>query len=74
VRDSAASDSGVTAELRLATDTVRKWRTWFAQEGWTGGRIITARAVEGGADAERVRLARWARRAKTSQALLRSRG
>ena len=70
---SAGGNSGVAAELGLATDTVRKWRQRFARDGLPGladgarpgrpkaGLVVTA--------AERDQLGRWARRAKTSQAL-----
>lgn len=34
--DSAAGNSGVTAELGLAADTVRKWRTRFADADLKG--------------------------------------
>ena len=66
-------NSGVAAELGLATDTVRKWRERFARSGTAGladgarpglpkaGLVLT--------DAERDQLTRWARRARTSQAL-----
>src|SRR5512135_747446 len=69
----AGGNSGVAAELGLATDTVRKWRERFAGRGVAGladsprpgrpkaGLVLT--------DAERDQLTRWARRAKTSQAL-----
>jgi transposase len=69
----AGGNSGVAAELGLATDTVRKWRERFARDGLPGladgarpgrpkaGLVLT--------DAERDQLGRWARRAKTSQAL-----
>jgi transposase len=69
----AGGNSGVAAELGLATDTVRKWRERFAESGLAGladsprpgrpkaGLVLT--------DAERDQLGRWARRAKTSQAL-----
>jgi transposase len=69
----AGGNSGVAAELGLATDTVRKWRERFARDGLPGladgarpgrpkaGLVLT--------DAERDQLNRWARRAKTSQAL-----
>ena len=69
----AGGNSGVGAELGLATDTVRKWRERFTESGVAGladsarpgrpkaGLVLTA--------AERDQLGRWARRAKTSQAL-----
>ena len=66
-------NSGVAAELGLATDTVRKWRERFAQSGTAGladgarpGRPKAGLAVTA---AEREQLTRWARRAKTSRAL-----
>jgi transposase len=63
----------VAAELGLAPDTVRKWRSRFA-EGGLGGLADSARPGRPKAglvlsDAERDQLSRWARRAKTSQAL-----
>jgi transposase len=70
---SAGGNSGVAAELGLVTETVRKWRERFAEHGVAGladsprpgrpkaGLVLT--------DAERDQLTRWARRAKTSQAL-----
>jgi transposase len=69
----AGGNSGVAAELGLATDTVRKWRERFAREGIAGladgarpgrpkaGLVLT--------DAERDQLRLWARRGKTSQVL-----
>ena len=70
---SAGGNSGVAAELGLATDTVRKWRQRFARDGLPGladgarpGRPKAGLVVT---DAERDQLGRWARRAKTSQAL-----
>jgi transposase len=71
--DSDAGNSGVAAELGLSVETVRKWRSRFAAAGVPGladgarpgrpkaGLVLT--------DAERDQLGRWARRAKTSQAL-----
>jgi len=71
--DSAAGNSGVAAELGLSVETVRKWRARFAERGVDGladsarpgrpkaGLVLT--------DAERDQLGRWARQAKTSQAL-----
>ena len=71
--DSDAGNSGVAAELGLSVETVRKWRSRFAGSGAGGladgarpgrpkaGLVLTA--------AEREQLSRWARRAKTSQAL-----
>jgi transposase len=63
----------VAAELGLATDTVRKWRTRFAGAGLDGltdrdrpGRPKAGLELTG---AERGQLTRWARRAKSSQAL-----
>jgi transposase len=70
---SAGGNSGVAAELGLATDTVRKWRERFARDGLPGladgarpgrpkaGLVLT--------DAERDQLRLWARRGKTSQVL-----
>ena len=70
---SDAGNSGVAAELGLSVETVRKWRSRFAGAGVPGladgarpgrpkaGLVLT--------DAERDQLGRWARRAKTSQAL-----
>ena len=74
----AAGNTGVAAELGLTTDTVRKWRARFAEAGLDGladhdrpGRPKAGLDLTGG---ERDQLVRWARRAKTSQALaLRSR-
>ena len=71
--ESGAGNSGVAAELGLATDTVRKWRARFAVAG-AGGLADNARPGRPKAglvlsDAERDQLNRWARRAKTSQAL-----
>ena len=70
---SAGGNSGVAAGLGLATDTVRKWRQRFARDGLPGladgarpGRPKAGLVVT---DAERDQLGRWARRAKTSQAL-----
>jgi transposase len=69
----AGGNSGVAAELGLATDTVRKWRERFARDGMAGladgarpgrpkaGLVLT--------DAERDQLRLWARRGKTSQVL-----
>jgi transposase len=69
----AGGNSGVAAELGLATDTVRKWRERFAGDGIAGladgarpgrpkaGLVLT--------DAERDQLRLWARRGKTSQVL-----
>jgi transposase len=68
-----AGNAGVAAELGLATGTVRKWRTRFAEAGLDGladgarpGRPKAGLVL---ADAEREQLARWSRRAKSSQAL-----
>ena len=63
----------MAAELGLATDTVRKWRERFAVSG-VGGLADSARPGRPKAglvltEAERDQLTRWARRAKTSQAL-----
>ena len=70
---SAGGNSGVAAELGLTTNTVRKWRDQFTASGVGGladgarpGRPKAGLAL---ADAERDQLTRWARRAKTSQAL-----
>jgi transposase len=71
--DSGAGNSGVATELGLSVETVRKWRSRFTGFGLAGladgarpgrpkaGLVLTA--------AEREQLTRWARRAKTSQAL-----
>src|SRR5277367_1004640 len=71
--DSPAGHAGVAAELGLATDTVRKWRMRFAGAGLEG---LTDRDRPGRPKAgleltgtERDQLTRWARRAKSSQAL-----
>ena len=63
----------MAAELGLATGTVRKWRTRFAGAGLDGltdrdrpGRPKAGLELTG---AERDQLTRWARRAKSSQAL-----
>jgi transposase len=71
--DSAGGNSGVAAELGLAIGTVRKWRARFAEAGAEGladnarpGRPKAGLVLS---DAERDQLSRWARRAKTSQAL-----
>jgi transposase len=71
--DSAAGNSGVATELGLSVETVRKWRARFAEHG-LGGLADGARPGRPKAglvltDAERDQLSRWARRAKTSQAL-----
>ena len=69
----SGGNSGVAAELGISTDSVRKWRERFTASGVAGladsarpgrpkaGLVLT--------DAERDQLTRWARRAKTSQAL-----
>ena len=69
----AGGNSGVAAELGISADTVRKWRERFAVSGVAGladgarpGRPKAGLVLS---DAEREQLARWARRAKTSQAL-----
>jgi transposase len=69
----AGGNSGVAAELGLSADTVRKWRERFTASGMTGlsdsprpGRPKAGLALT---DAERAQLTRWARQAKTSQAL-----
>jgi transposase len=71
--DSAAGNSGVAADLGLSAETVRKWRSRFAERGVAGlsdaarpGRPKAGLVLTG---AEREQLTRWARRAKTSQAL-----
>jgi transposase len=71
--DSDAGNSGVAAELGLSVETVRKWRSRFAGSGAEGladgarpGRPKAGLTLTG---AEREQLSRWARRAKTSQAL-----
>ena len=63
----------VAAELGSTRMTVRKWRRRFAEEGLAGladhdrpGRPVAELALTG---PERDQLTRWARRAKTSQAL-----
>jgi transposase len=71
--DSDAGNSGVAADLGLSVETVRKWRSRFAEAG-LGGLADGARPGRPKAglvltDAERDQLTRWARRAKTSQAL-----
>ena len=71
--DCADGNSGVAAELGLSVETVRKWRGRFTRHGPGGladsprpGRRKAELALTG---AERDQLQRWARRAKTSQAL-----
>src|SRR5690348_5861144 len=71
--DSAEGNSGVAAELGLSVETVRKWRSRFTESG-TAGLADAPRPGRRKADlvltgAEREQLARWARRAKTSQVL-----
>jgi transposase-like protein len=63
----------VAAELGSTRMTVRKWRRRFAEEGLAGladhdrpGRPVAELVLTGG---ERDQLTRWARRAKSSQAL-----
>ena len=63
----------VAAELGLTRMTVRKWRRRFAEDGLAGladhdrpGRPVAELVLTG---EEREQLTRWARRAKTSQAL-----
>jgi transposase len=63
----------VAADLGLSAETVRKWRSRFAEHGAAGladgarpGRPKAGLVLTG---AERDQLTRWARRAKTSQAL-----
>ena len=63
----------VAADLGISAETVRKWRARFAEHG-LGGLADGARPGRPKAglvlsDAEREQLSRWARRAKTSQAL-----
>ncbi len=69
----AAGNTGVAGRLGLTTGTVRKWRSRFAQAGLDGladhdrpGRPKAGLALT---SAERDQLMRWARRAKTAQAL-----
>ena len=69
----AAGNTGVAVRLGLTTGTVRKWRSRFAQAGLDGladhdrpGRPKGGLALT---SAERDQLVRWARRAKTAQAL-----
>ena len=71
--DAAGGNSGVAAELGLSVETVRKWRSRFTGSG-TAGLADAPRPGRRKADlvltgAEREQLARWARRAKTSQVL-----
>jgi transposase len=68
-----ASNAGVAAALGLTPDTVRTWRRRFAEAGLGGladgarpGRPKAGLVLTG---AERDQLTRWARRAKSSQAL-----
>jgi transposase len=68
-----ASNAGVAAGLGLAPGTVRAWRRRFAAAGLAGladgerpGRPMAALVLT---DDERDQLTRWARRAKSSQAL-----
>jgi transposase len=68
-----SGNSVVAADLGLSAETVRKWRARFAEHG-PGGLADGARPGRPKAglvltDAERDQLSRWARRAKTSQAL-----
>ncbi len=70
---SAEGNSGVAAELGLSVETVRKWRSRFAESG-TAGLADAPRPGRRKADlvltgAEREQRARWARRGKTSQVL-----
>ena len=72
----AAPGSGVArvaADLGLTRMTVRKWRRRFAEAGLAGladhdrpGRPVAGLVLT---DEERDQLGRWARRAKSSQAL-----
>src|SRR6202167_991642 len=71
--DSDTGNSGVAAGLGLSVETVRKWRSRFGQsrpagpaDGARPGRQKAGLVLTG---AERDQLGRWARRAKTSQAL-----
>ena len=71
--DSAEGNSGVAAGLGLSVETVRKWRSRFAESGAAGladaprpGRRKADLVLTG---AERDQLARWARWGKTSQVL-----
>ena len=71
--DSSAGNSGVAADLGFSVETVRKWRERFAERG-AGGLGDAPRPGRRKAEldltyAERDQLGRWARRAKTSQAL-----
>jgi transposase len=71
--EAGAGNAGVAAELGVTVDTVRKWRMRFLEAGLGGladrdrpgrpkaGLVLT--------DGERGQLIRWARRAKSSQAL-----
>jgi transposase len=71
--ESSAGNSGVAAELGLSVETVRKWRSRFTESGpeglADGARPGRPKAGLVLSDAERDQLSRWARRAKTSQAL-----
>ncbi len=69
----AAGNTGVAVRLGLTAGTVRKWRSRFAQAGLDGladhdrpGRPKGGLALT---SAERDQLMRWARRARTAQAL-----
>jgi transposase len=71
--NSSSGNSRVAADLGLSVETVRKWRTRFAERG-AGGLADAARPGRRKAelvltDAERDQLGRWTRRAKTSQML-----
>jgi transposase len=71
--DSAGGNSGAAADLGLSAETVRKWRSRFSGLG-TAGLADAPRPGRRKADLvltdpEREQLARWARRAKTSQVL-----
>src|SRR6202451_301072 len=70
--DSDTGNSGVAAGLGLSVETVRKWRSRFAESGPAGladgarpGRPKAGLVLTG---AERDQLGRWARRGETSQA------
>src|ERR1700752_4933662 len=67
------SNAGAAQALGVAVRSVSKWRRLFAAEGLAGledaaavGRAQAELVLE---EAERARLVRWARRAKTAQSL-----
>jgi len=68
-----SGNSVVAAGLGVSAETVRKWRARFAEHGLDGladgARTGRPKAGLVLTDAERDQLSRWARRAKTSQAL-----